>query len=452
MSPEVTWTRKLKLPPKSFDRRTQFDSSIVHYDNEGYTGQDSSIQSTTSFRTHGDQSHLDVPDTPLELLRKSTQDFQDQSFALAHPVDNPRGYAGRDTGHPFSTFKKSIVLSHPMTTIRGSGNGYYRGSLRLPMATQFPTIPDIDLVYGTKAIAATIPTNSVANISNDAAEIFREGLPHAILGTLQNRTSYFRDLQRDIGKEYLNIEFGWKPFIRSIQQVLNAVVNSEAIIQQYARDSGRIVRRSYSFPAIESSEVVSLAEGWRLDAIPPEFVPDCYIANPNEPSLAAGFGRREIVLNKYEKYWFKGAYSYYLAVDNNAFSKLRLYSQYAEKLLGLGITPETLYNLTPWSWLVDWVADVGNIITNATALSEDGLVIRWGYLMRHSVFSYKTTLHGLRFYNGPRGAPWALYTHERKERVKATPYGFGLNPDAFTLRQWAILAALGMTKGPRSLG
>jgi hypothetical protein len=40
---------------------------------------------------------------------------------------------------------------------------------------------------------------------------------------------------------------------------------------------------------------------------------------------------------------------------------------------------------------------------------------------------------------------------EQKRRIKSTPFGFGLSPGSFTARQWSILAALGMTRGPRSL-
>jgi hypothetical protein len=315
------------------------------------------------------------------------------------------------------------------------------------MATQFPVIPDVDLTYGTKAIAATLPTKSVADISNAVAELYREGFPSTIIHSLEDRVKNFRSL----GKDYLNYEFGWKPFVKDLQKLLYAVVNSQTIIEQYARDSGRIVRRQMSFPATETESLVSTQYGWRLDDLSPGFMPDIYRVN-SEAGYEAGIGVREIVLKKYEKYWFSGAYSYYLAPDVSALSSLNRHAQLAQKLLGFGITPEVLYNLTPWSWLVDWVANVGGIITNATALSKDGLVIRWGYLMRHSVYSYRTTLRGLRFYSGPRTDPWALYSSERKERVKATPFGFGLNPDTFTVRQWAILAALGMTKSPRSLG
>jgi len=38
-----------------------------------------------------------------------------------------------------------------------------------------------------------------------------------------------------------------------------------------------------------------------------------------------------------------------------------------------------------------------------------------------------------------------------KQRSVATPFGFGLDPGAFSPKQWSIIAALGFSKAPRSL-
>jgi len=39
----------------------------------------------------------------------------------------------------------------------------------------------------------------------------------------------------------------------------------------------------------------------------------------------------------------------------------------------------------------------------------------------------------------------------KKERAKATPYGFGVDPATFSEWQWSILAALGLTLGPHKM-
>jgi len=44
-----------------------------------------------------------------------------------------------------------------------------------------------------------------------------------------------------------------------------------------------------------------------------------------------------------------------------------------------------------------------------------------------------------------------FFSHEKKTRVRASPYGFGLSLDGLSDKQWSILGALGLTKAPRSL-
>jgi hypothetical protein len=120
----------------------------------------------------------------------------------------------------------------------------------------------------------------------------------------------------------------------------------------------------------------------------------------------------------------------------------------AKKLLGLSLTPDTVWNLTPWSWMVDWVSNAGDVVSNISDALFDGLVLRYGYMMEHTLTSdeyFFVGPTGFQPTNGPRPSSITLH-HEVKKRVKATPYGFGLTWTSFTTRQLAILAALGITR------
>jgi hypothetical protein len=122
-------------------------------------------------------------------------------------------------------------------------------------------------------------------------------------------------------------------------------------------------------------------------------------------------------------------------------------------VLGVLPNPETFYNLTPWSWLVDWKLNVGDVLKNITYLGKDGLVMRYGYIMEKIVRVETDTLSGL--VSNTSSAPYPTivqrYTTVSKRRIRATPYGFGLNPASFSKKQWAILAALGISKGSNQL-
>jgi hypothetical protein len=152
-----------------------------------------------------------------------------------------------------------------------------------------------------------------------------------------------------------------------------------------------------------------------------------------------------------QKYSFSGAYSYLLQEDDSFFHRMERYVQLANKLIGVRITPDVLWELTPWSWLADWEANIGVNITNATALGHDNLALRWGYLMRTTHYTHYLSTSTFPSYGGferPIHSTWRI---TKKERIRSTPFGFSLNPDGFTNQQWAILGALGMTRSPRSL-
>jgi hypothetical protein len=112
----------------------------------------------------------------------------------------------------------------------------------------------------------------------------------------------------------------------------------------------------------------------------------------------------------------------------------------AKKLLGIRLTPDTLWQLAPWSWAGDWVANTGDIITNVSNLGVDGLVMQYGYMMSHSSYEESTSFE----YQGSNG--FYRYVQETKKRVPASPYGFGLVFDGLSNHQKAIAAALGITR------
>jgi hypothetical protein len=108
--------------------------------------------------------------------------------------------------------------------------------------------------------------------------------------------------------------------------------------------------------------------------------------------------------------------------------------------------------LTPWSWMIDWFIDVQSAIMTGGLLQSDHLKMRWAYLMRETRIETSSTMDatGL-FYSGPQGPVSASAHYVRKERVRGTPFGFGINPAALTAQQWAILAALAISKGPKQI-
>lgn len=357
---------------------------------------------------------------------------------------------GRDIGGPFSNYKRWHWLSHPDAYVGNPGVGIIRRFYDGPLAAwsqnnglasndgQWPAYPVHSVSelnsLGTIAIAATIPTNPVASLATLLGEIRNDGLP-SIPGTLAARAILKRRAAvASLGKEFLNVTFGLVPTINDTQKVARAVQESAKIIEQFERDSGRRVRRRLDFPDQRTITSTVLS----TNATPrPGF--------SGNQVLSSGTLTRTV--ETHTRTWFSACYTYYLDPGITAKGKLKRQEQIANKLLGSRINPEVLWELTPWSWAVDWVTNIGEIMTNLSALSSDSLVMRYAYIMRTTRVTHTYTLTGCRLYGGVEGPFVQRYVVETKTRQKATPYGFGLDPSMFSTRQWAILAALGVSRG-----
>lgn len=361
-----------------------------------------------------------------------------------------------DNGHTFSSVKTEVVAC-TMATIRGrQGTQYqdytYWGPL-VPRTAIMPWTPrgfppvstqvSSTTWYEQQAIERTIPTSPVANLAQGLAELVREGIPSAVGAALLGMRD---NIAKTLGGEYLNLKFGWEPIIGDLKSLAQVVLDSDELLKQAERGSGRNTRRRYTFPPIVDV-VKQEAAGSTL-----------HYASGFGPVLAAAInaaGTNTIQIDRREtNVWFSGAYTYHFQeVSKGQLGRHRNAVQKAQYLLGLDLTPEVVWELAPWSWLTDWFVNIGSNMSQISRFAEDGLVLRYGYLMVQSTVERTYVTEGVRTFRDPTrpfNVSLVLRTTS-KERRRATPYGFALNPSSFTGRQWAILAALGMTKTPNSL-
>jgi len=295
---------------------------------------------------------------------------------------------------------------------------------------------------GTVAIARCSPSNPTTDLAVALKEFISEGFPHLIGETL----AMFRGLtnaaiHKDLADEYLNLEFGWKPFVADLKELMGSVLHADRIIGQYERDSGKLVRRGYDFPPTESRT----DQVWRTGVGP--------WTNPSsgalQDPLTKGKGQVILTTKVAKRQWFRGAFSYYVPPAGESLrSDMARFVIEARKLYGLSLTPDVIWNSAPWSWVFDWFSNTSETIRNWSSWAIDNQVVAYGYMMEHSLKSYTYT------YVGPTGfqtsgvrPPVVEFVTETKLRRQATPYGFGINWSGLTPRQLAIAAALGITRG-----
>jgi len=439
MAGYVTQTRKLVPPDGTYTYRS--NAGAVSSGNLVSSGfMRTPTQTTTSWRTRGAETDTDDvtgATSSLDFIRRLGNERRHQ----------PSPY---DTGHDFSTVKQEMYLSHPhVNTGSAPGKiGYYSGPLLVQTVpnnsgeTMWQSFDSVNQgVYGTQAIALTTPTNSVAHLGTALGELYGEGIPKLIGSSLlKSRYSPFGVL-KGLGEEYLNWAFGYQPTAHDIADAMTSVSQSRDIVAQYLRDSGKPVRRSHTFPTIRSTEYLDANSNF-------------IVLGSSFPDGFQGSATGKIIrtIERTTKVWFKGCYTYYVPVGKDLMDRMNRYASLAQHLSGLNLDPEVLWNLAPWSWLSDWFLDIGSLIHNVTAFSQDSLVLKYGYLMiqQESVATY--THSGVTYAGGGRsGTIICVYKQTSKRRVRATPYGFGLDPGTFSNRQWSILGALGFAKGPKSL-
>jgi len=291
------------------------------------------------------------------------------------------------------------------------------------------SIPTREGLGGT-AISRVAPKLSNGDFLTAIGEILREGIPSHLskMSYAESRAENIRAL----GSDYLNVEFGWLPLVSEIRGTAQSIVNQDKILQDLVRNSGRPTRRRYAF---DTAEMTWVDQAGRYAQPWPQ--PGLHLMDQAGCSYTHTAQRRT---------WFAGEFR--LRVPPELATASGSVAEKAKHLLGLRITPDTLWNLAPWTWLADYVGNVGPVLGVLGSMQDGDLVMRYGYLMQEAKFQTEVKHYGITTAGGsflPSEITGRVRV-SRKTRLSASPFGFGLDWQGFTPRQLAVLAALGITR------
>jgi hypothetical protein len=247
------------------------------------------------------------------------------------------------------------------------------------------------------------------------------------------------------GQFYLAMEFGWIPLLGEIRKFIEAQKKGQDRLAQLIRDNGRPIRRTARIDAelrIDDSGPGSTYASGSGANISPSFVTQCYGPGPSFRRVKTQYMR---------KTWAEGCFRYHLPPGPRtvAWKKKML-----RRLMGARVTPDVVYNLMPWSWLADYFTDLGQFIKATSPGVADRLAADYAYVMRTEVYTSTREASGM--FQGSKVANAVLKTattSSKSERIekfrsKASPFGWGVNQNSLTPKQWAILGALGLSKLP----
>jgi len=158
-------------------------------------------------------------------------------------------------------------------------------------------------------------------------------------------------------------------------------------------------------------------------------------------------GSVDLTVETVTKRWFSGAFTYHLPSGYDSRDGMARKALFAKQVLGVRLTPETLWNLAPWSWAVDWFTNAGDVLHNLSHWQSNGLVMRYGYIMETISVKHTYTYEPPAGYTGGKVVPPLVLVTTVKTRRKANPFGFGLTWDGLSPLQKAIAVAVGLSRG-----
>lgn len=388
-------------------------------------------------------------DTPWGSAKVTVDQNNSGAIALNRAIRSS-GLGRVDTGGPFLSETCGISVpkrikqewyTRSFSGRRYSVDGYFHSDNRMVAnlyniqhgfyTSALNMMPDAQLMgYGATAIKETMPTKPEISLSTSLAEL-AGGLP-SMIG---------RQLVRDrslsaVGGEYLNYQFGIAPLVSDAASVIDLTKRYEEILKQFKRDNGRLVRRRRTLvdEKTEYSTVPKTAYAY---------------AGPYGKTVSMLYTTDYIdKIQSSRRVWFSGAYklAYPLSLDDS----LREITEF-NRVWGVIPTPELVWEMIPFSWLVDWFTNVGDVISNVSTLGSS-LQLDYGYIMvedtweREGSGKFGPDDYYLRTGDPKRIEIKSKVYHTRKRRLKASPFGFSVAFGDLSMTQKAILTALGLSR------
>jgi len=319
--------------------------------------------------------------------------------------------------------------------------------------------PTKGLAFSGRVLASSPPTPSIASARDHAnyqapglwnkarpAQPNFEGLN--AFYELKDLPGMLRDRFRPIidgfvptaGKLFLAEQFGWKPLLRDVRDFYVAHLALKNSLEQVIRDEGKEVRRSARLKTNTFTNVGSVYQSY--GAFSPTFVTQMYAS---QPEFFDTYTYTEDV-------WLKGAFKYWLPGSANRLDwKWR--SWMLARMYGANPTPYRVYKAIPWTWLIDWFSNVGNVIGAMSSNVEERLAANYCYTMCHIKAESVRHSRGL-FYSAnnwdaitPISSSCTI-TREHKARIGAGIFGPTVSDDPLDLTgtQAAILGAIGVSR------
>ncbi len=388
----------------------------------------------------------------------------------------------RDNGHPFNTRRRTINTNlknvyfwnsngrqvfSPCAIAAGAtiapafqskalfvfeGNSYAFGRLdKVPGQTDLAN-------YGKKAIVYTAPGYPDVSVFAGLGELLADfpsfmghNVVRAIAHTRLDPKGVVEAAQAG-ADEFLNYVFGTNPTVQDVAKVVTALRGATDSIILLSQNSGAGVRRNMTFDVpgravtFPSSELS--AQG-NVTALTSNSY--YYSSGPssNIEGLVGGTFSSSLYQSENRKVRFTGSFTRFIPVGADLIKSADRFSSVWDSVLGTKPSFERIWQLIPFSWLVDWFVDLQSTFALLDRVHDDSLLINYAYVSGSTLRTavQETTVVPVVGRSNSFKFARSVATSSIKERIRANPYGF-IAPDGVVLTplRLAILAAVGITK------
>jgi hypothetical protein len=301
------------------------------------------------------------------------------------------------------------------------------------------------------------PTRPSMNLANalyelkDVPEMLKQANQHIIQRVRRAwaKKSQNRNMSHT-SEWYLALQFGWLPLLGDIRDLCKTQREGQGRLAQLIRDEGKPVKRRRTMPNPFGEVPWNGINHWTWSDDRPN---STYMSPTMVTQAYLGPGRTATEFESWveTQTWFEGQFRYLLPPGpRDVLWKARMWG----KILGLDVlsSPSMVYKAVPWSWLVDWFTNVGDMIEVNESGIADNLICDYGYVMHRSAWVHRTSADQY-VQTGSTSNPKstrvnAVLTtrHEHKMRWPATTFGFGVSSQDLNLKQVSILGALGLSR------
>lgn len=455
-----------------------FGGSKPVYGERKYIGSSVTQESQYGFRSAGE---LESANTDLIKAQNAARGWGDGAELLAHFDRLERAHVSPSTYvdecppvHIRRYSSSDNALTNVHIKVKDNQKVYYSGDAAVRTSCSItgisPTENEIKAI-GSRLIRDSRPTKPHSQMGQWFGEIRDtkslvkppqmppEFYDFAKKRRFVDEVKRFRRGGAATGSAYLAGQFGWLPFVGEVIRAADATLQAEQHLTQWVRDSGRIIKRSRSEVLDQgtfvfsstyvglgqkygtafsgsslSSNGVHVSHGWYKGIGLSNLYADIETTVAWTTSLRAG-----------------ARFQYFAADPDGTCAKAKRAAQelkllYGDPLMSLS----TAWELIPWSWLADYHVDLGSLLSYQESVATDSLVARSAYQVYQKVASAVS-----RYTFGNYGSSWPITGScllgagaKVQQRYPGSPYQWIGEPVDYSPRQWAILGALGLTKGP----